>query len=314
MKNTALVIGIDGGGTHTRAAVVDAALRLYGQAKGPGGNPSAVGWETTAQVLQEVIRAALNSAGISAGDVAALGIGLAGAPGNRHAERLRAVLEPLLPGAALALSSDLEIALVGAHGGRQGMLLEAGTGSGAWGIGPSGQTVRVGGWGYLIGDEGSGYAIGSAGLRAVMHAYDGRGPATRLTQDLLAALDLPDPEALIRWLYRGETFQPGSLAALAPLVCNAARDGDAAARRIVAQATEDLVLQVEATLRALGQESAPLALAGSLLTAPDSFLAEQFAAALARRLPQIPLVNAQHPPVIGAALLALALVQHYAGA
>lgn len=310
MKSMALVIGIDGGGTHTRAVVVDVTLRQYGQAEGPGGNPSAIGWEATAQVLQEVIRSALDSANISASDVAALGIGLAGAPGSRHADRLRAVLEPLLPGAALALSSDLEIALVGAHGRRQGMLLEAGTGSGAWGIGPTGQTVRVGGWGYLIGDEGSGYAIGSAGLRAVMHAYDGRGPATRLTQSLLATLDLPDPDALIRWLYRGGPFQPGTLAALAPLVCDAARDGDPVARQIVVQAAEDLVIQVEATLRALGQESAPLALAGSLLTAPGCFLAEQFTAVLARRLPQVPLVKAQHPPVIGAALLALALVQH----
>src|SRR5690606_12096698 len=118
-----------------------------------------------------------------------------------------------------------------------GILLIAGTGSSAWARGVDGRTARAGGWGHLLGDEGSGYALGVAALRAVARAHDGRAPSTDLRDAVLRHANVAAPEALIAW---AASAAKAEIAALAPCVAEAAAADDAVARAIVDRAARDL--------------------------------------------------------------------------
>ncbi len=126
----------------------------------------------------------------------------------------------MLPAAQVALSSDVEIALVGALGRRLGIVVLAGTGSAAYGVNRAGESLLVGGWGYLLGDEGSGYWIGSEALRLLARAADQRpaSPAMKsesiLPARIMAALDLATPKAVVKWLYHGSGSRVAEVARL----------------------------------------------------------------------------------------------------
>src|SRR5581483_5378036 len=120
-----------------------------------------------------------------------------------------------------------------------GVALVAGTGSMAFARAPDGRTARAGGWGYLLGDEGSGYALALAALRAVVRDADGRGPATRLTSRLLAHFGAVLAQDLVRLVYGGGVDR-AALAAVAPYVLEAAAAGDEVAAEIMAGQAEEL--------------------------------------------------------------------------
>jgi N-acetylglucosamine kinase-like BadF-type ATPase len=144
--------------------------------------------------------------------------------------------------------------------------LIAGTGSIAYGRNAAGVTARTGGWGYLLGDEGSGYALVLAGLQAVVRAADGRGDATALTERLLGHLGLSQPQELVPAVYRSGRDR-AALAALAPLILATAEEGDALAVRLMMRAADELAALVAAVVCKLGlaPQALPLALAGGVL-------------------------------------------------
>lgn len=294
------VMGIDGGGSTIRAVIVTPDLTVHGESQGPTANPSTIGENPAAQVVQTTMREAMESGGLRPDQVAAVGIGIAGAAARHSAAWLREVVSRVLPQARVVPSSDYEIALVGALGERQGVLVLAGTGSLAYGANAAGEAALVGGWGYLLDDKGSGYWIGQQGLQAVIQADDGRGPETMLTTTLLGALGLEQPMDLIPWLYRSETPRTRDIAQLAPLVLDQAAAGDRAAQEIASQAVEELALAVRTVIRRLKLDNPHLAFTGGLLSTPNS-LSEGLCRSLG--LEKIP--SPRHAPVIGAALLAL---------
>jgi N-acetylglucosamine kinase-like BadF-type ATPase len=301
MRNPAampsLYMGIDGGGSGLRVAIADAELTLYGQAEGPPANPSAVGRERAAAIVQAAMRAALGDLPPRA--VAAVGIGLAGAAASHSGDWLREVVGVVLPEARVAPSADYEIALVGALGRQRGLLVLAGTGALAYGVNDLGESALAGGWGYLLGDEGSGYWLGLEGLRAVLRAEDGRGPETMLSAGLLPALGLDAARDLIPWLYRATASRTAQVASLAPRVLDAARQGDACAAAIISAGAGELAQAAQAVMRRLAMSAPQIAFAGGLLRAPNP-LSDALCQLLALdRTPQ-PL----YPPVIGAVLLA----------
>ena len=151
-----------------------------------------------------------------------------------------------------------------AFGDGPGLLLIGGTGSIAWGRTADGRTARTGGWGQRLGDEGSGFALGLGALRAAVCAHDGRGPMTSLLEAALAHAEVPAPEQLVGWTARAEK---GEIAALAPVVAEAAAEGDDVAKALVAEAARDLALHVSTLQRRLSpwEETPTLALAGGLL-------------------------------------------------
>lgn len=302
MTGERLLVGIDGGGSTVRVVVAAADLTILGQAEGGPANPGAVGRAAAAETIRGAVRAALAAAGVAPQDVEAVGIGVAGAAASHSAAWLRDVVAGVAPGARLVPSADYEIALVGALGARRGVLVLAGTGSLAYGVNACGRSALAGGWGYLLGDEGSGYWLGLQGLRAVAAAADGRGPATALSAALLGALDLAEARELIGWLYHqaGQSrVQP--IARLAELVLQAAARGDPVANELVVRGADALAQAARAVMRVLRMRHPPIAFAGGLLGAANP-LSEALRARL--DLPARPV--AQYPPVIGAVLLARA--------
>lgn len=289
-------VGIDGGGSNLRVAVVDAEMRVLAQVTRGTANPSGIGREAAAGLIQAALREVVAQAGQP---IAAVGIGVAGASAAHAGEWLRATVGAVLPGIPVAASMDHEIALVGANGERRGVLILAGTGSVAYGVNAAGESAQAGGWGYLLGDEGGGYWMGVEALRAVTRAADaGQAVTEGLAGRALAAIERTEPKEVIGWLYR--TPPPiREVAALAGLVLDQAAEGDPQAAEIVARAAEALAGLVETIQRRLGMTQPRMAFAGGLLTAENPL-----SWALCERLGLVAIPSPRYPPVVGAALLA----------
>ena len=238
--------GVDGGGTRSTLVLADASGAELARVGGAAGLVDPRHPEKSAEVIAQLVRMASAQAGLSA-PPAALCAGLAGV-GN-EAERL--AVEGALAGVAgtVRVVSDGEIALHGAFGGGPGVLLIAGTGSVAYGLGPDGRRGRCGGWGMMVGDEGSGYAIGRSGLAAALRAEDGREGETRLLPLLIEVLKLEGPTGIPPWAGRASK---SDIAALARHVLDAAAGGDALALSVVEHHARELSRHVIALAHRLG--------------------------------------------------------------
>ncbi len=176
--------------------------------------------------------------------------------------------------------SDHEVAFDDAFGQGDGILIIAGTGSIAAARSGTGALIRVGGWGQLIGDEGSGYRLGLEGVRAAVRAADGREPRTALTEGVFAPLGVESARQAFEWI-RG--VAKADIAALAPRVIEVAEGGDGVARDIVSRGVEALVGHAEALARNISfKEPPPIALAGGLIE-PGGGLRDRLVRALEER-------------------------------
>ena len=199
----------------------------------------------------------------------AIGIGMAGVRDARDCDRVRAVVERVWPGTPSRIDHDLESAIStpdlypGAHDESRVVIL-SGTGSCCFGRSGVGKTVKVGGWGHLLGDRGSAYDIAFRALRATAHEFDHAGHLGMLGKRLLRALHLTEPDDLIEWLSKAGK---GDVAALAPLVFGAAVAGDRTASRIVSETVEILTTDALACARRLRSGRRPIRfiVAGSVL-------------------------------------------------
>lgn len=307
-----LVLGIDGGGTHTvalLARVADAVGKdwhVLGRGESGPSNLQAVGRDRALRALDDAVARAFAAAGVPRAPVAAACLGLAGA--GRPDDQ--AVIRDWADRAGLAgkvdVTADAPLLLAAGTPDGWGVAVVAGTGSMVFARARDGRTARAGGWGYLLGDEGSGYALVVAGLQAIVRATDGRGPATRLTERFLEALNLKQPQELVGAVYRGGLDRT-ALAALAPLVLGAAEEGDSVAASIVEDAARLLAETIRAAARQLQleQEAIPLALAGGALLS-----SEPYRQRLLRQTAQLGLcvepVRLVEQPAQGAVRLALA--------
>lgn len=310
-SNDDLVLGIDGGGSKTAAWIAlcraDGDTAVIGRGSAGGSNPQAVGLKLALENLSQAVEAARKEACVSPGPLAAAVLGLAG---SDRAE----IQHPILQwaeqhGVARRFRVDHDALPVLAAGSAEawGVALISGTGSFAFGRDRQGRTARAGGWGFLLGDEGSGYAIARAGLRAAFQAADGRGPATRLLDDLLSRLQCSQATDLVPAIYRFAD-DPGAVAALSPLVFEAAESGDEVAGWIVAVEGRDLAATAAAVARKLdfGNGPFPLAMAGGVLLG-NRLLCETVHAGVAEHgLCVSPVVPVPHP-VAGAVQLAARL-------
>ena len=299
--NEPLFMGVDGGGSTLRVAIVDATLSTRSSLRAESVNPSIVGRGVARERILGGMLEALRLARLQPERIAAVGIGIAGASNLHSADWLRETVKRALPDAYPALSSDLEIALVGALARRQGVLLLAGTGCAAYGIKPDGEQLQVGGWGYLLGDEGSSYWIGAQLLRLIAKAEDAGGEQClpKLGRACLDLLELSRARELVAWVYRAEPGPAVRIASLAPFVLDQAASGDALAIDIMRRAAQHLVDLAETTKRRLTYSKADIAFAGGLLD-KDNWLSAE----VARRLGLPARPAAKFAPVTGAALLA----------
>lgn len=259
----AFVVGVDGGGTGSRALLTDLDGVELASAQGPPALVDPENPQRAAEAVSRAVRAAAEAAG-AALPARALWAGLAGAGRQGAREGVEIALRSLRLAHTVRVGMDVEGAHWDAFQDGPGALLVLGTGSMVWGRDPEGREVRVGGWGSLLGDEGGGYWVGLQALRAVARSADGRGPATLLTSLVLEEIRLPDSPALISWAAAAEK---GRIAALAPLVFRAAGEGDGPAEAIVDEALAEVRRHLEVIRRAWEPwgPPVPLALVGGLV-------------------------------------------------
>ncbi len=306
------VLGVDGGGTKTCAALAQidetGQMSVLGRGLSGPANPRATSLREAQHQILLAIEAAFAEARRPPTPVAAIGLGLAGTghPATRSAMEQWCAQQPLAQRCRFV--HDAEIILRAGSSTGVGIALISGTGSLAFGRDVRGVAARAGGWGHLWGDEGSGYAIGVAALRAVAQAADRRGAPTQLVELLLHHAGAESPSDLV------PIFHPGPdarrlIAALAPLVFQAAGEGDPVARRIVALATEDLSQMVRSVVQALAFQSGAYALvcAGGVLVQQQALRAS-----VTSRLTELALppgsIHIAADPVLGALRLAADLL------
>jgi N-acetylglucosamine kinase-like BadF-type ATPase len=261
----AILIGADVGGSKTAVGISEGADVLV-RADGPGAAVRPGRALASAGMIAEVVRRALAGIGRLSGDL--LMVGAAGAGRDPERSELAKALRAENLAERVVVTTDIELALAGAFESGPGIVVSAGTGSIAVGRDRSGVHRRIGGYGWQMGDEGSGYAIGRAALGAVSRAQDGRSPETALSARVLSATRSPDFDALVRW---AATASPSELAALAPHVLETAAQGDPLAQGIADYAARELS-QLAICLLPILDADRPIrvALTGGLLAADRS--------------------------------------------
>jgi N-acetylglucosamine kinase-like BadF-type ATPase len=272
------VLGIDAGGTKTVCQLANERGEVLAETRRGGANLQAVGELEVEKVLHEVMEEALGDRDIVP---AAICLGIAGVDREEDGRTVRGIMRRIGYKAKTLVVNDALVALEAGAPDQPGVVVIAGTGSISYGRNARNEAARAGGWGYVLGDEGSGYWIGRAALRAVLREADRRGPATQLTGLLLKYYDVPRAQDLIHQVYHG-VLRPSAIAALAQCVQTAFTEGDGVAIGILRAAADELescALSVAKRLDIVGTEF-PFVLAGGIFRAVP-WLEDE----LSRRLP-----------------------------
>jgi N-acetylglucosamine kinase-like BadF-type ATPase len=302
-----LLVAVDGGQTATKALIA----RRDGAILGVGrGGPSdhfhgAGGIEKNRRAIQEAVLSALGAAGVGAGEVASIGLGLTGAPaGGEQNPIVDEIVHEILPAAIVTVVPDYVTNLAGASGGEPGVVLIAGGGSIGFGVTADGREALAGGFGYLLGDEGSAFDIGLRAIAAACRAEDRRGEATSLTAIVLEHFAIPTMRVIPRVVYRAG-FSREQISLLAPAVSESARIGDVEARRIMASAGEELARTALGVIRQLFTKGDEVIvyLTGGVFSAGDCLLVP-FRDALRTEWPTATARFPRFAPVIGGLILA----------
>jgi len=316
-----LFLGIDGGGTRTTAWLADEKGRILARSVSGPANPLKVGFEDAQRELLRAARLALRQAALrgsgaalserrkqsavadrrySAPALDAVCVGLAGVDRPQVHGPLYTWLRKSIPARFHLLTSDAAIALRAAIGDSPGIIVISGTGTIAYGRDDHGRVLRSGGWGVPFDDAGSGYDLGYKAIVAALRDYDGRGRYTQLSAQVCQTLKIPDITQVVL-----KSLTPQEIAALFPLVLEAARRRDFIARELCEQAGRDLADLAVALLRRLGwlHRVIPVVCAGGIFRS-SARIRRSFARHLRREAPQARVLLLRHPPVEGALALA----------
>jgi N-acetylglucosamine kinase-like BadF-type ATPase len=301
---TPVLIGIDGGGTKTLAAAMEATGSIDATVPTATAGPSniaALQPDVAADSIVAAATAALERGGWSSERVGALCAGVAGY--SHEANRLIVTyrLQVAFPNARVQVCPDYVTAYDGALAGLPGVAVIAGTGQVAYGEDGSGRTGRAGGYGYLIDDAGSGYGVGRSAIAAVLNAWDTSGPQTSLTATVPRLLSVTNAQEMIAGIYGG-SIDRVRIASLAEAVAHDADNGDAVATTVLRDAGGSLAM-LAVTVAGMFwsmDEAVAVATTGSLWKA--SILRAEFGRALRETVPNARIVSSALEPVIGAAL------------
>lgn len=305
------VLGIDGGGTKTICLIMNEQRQVLGRGEAGASNYQSIGANCALQSIESAIKAAIEQT--QKIQVKAICLGLAGAGRSKDIEVIQGIvrelqqspnlpIEWILPN-NIVICHDALTALVGGIGDDVGIVVAAGTGTIVFGRNEQGQTKRVGGWGYILGDEGGAYKIAVAGMQAAMRAYDGREHSTSLVEDFQNELGLQSIEGLIEVVYR-RGWGVREIASLAPVVDNAAVNGDQVAQRIIDEGVQELVGATRVAVKELAGDNFEIVTVGSVWQARSN-LREKFIASINAEFGNARVILPRYEPAYGACLLAL---------
>lgn len=300
-----IYVGIDGGGSKTSWVAVFDDGRLGGNGVLGPSNLHSVGQAGMTAVLKAIAEKIREATHVQTFDWVNICLGLSGI--DRFQERT--VVEGALKELGIKryrLETDASIALAGATAGEPGVVVIAGTGSLAYGVAAAGRKAKAGGWGYLLGDEGSGYYIGRLAISAALKAHDWRGPKSRLTELLLKHFALERVEAMYQLAYhRGLTRV--EVAAVTRAVVQAALEGDIVSQLILDDAGNELAISAAAVRAQLGLKSTDPGIVATVggVFEKSARVRETFVSRLAERCPGAKVIWPEFQPAVGAISLAM---------
>lgn len=297
------VLGIDVGGSKTMCMLADESERVIAQGREEGANLQGAGELALEKVLHSVMERTLDGTGIVP---TAICLGIAGVDRAADESVVRSIMSRIGYKARILVVNDALIALQAGINDAAGIVIVSGTGSIAYGRNDAGLAARAGGWGYALGDEGSGYWIGRLALRAAVRHADGRGRATGLTPLLLEHFGVERASELIHKVYRND-LNPRSIAAVAKYVQQAHDAGDTIAAGILSRAADELATAAAAVMTRLDLRDNPFTfvLAGGMFHAVP-WLCDQLQLVLPALAPRCKVMRLNHEPAVGAVRLALA--------
>lgn len=299
------VIGIDGGGTRTQMKIASMDGKLLARCEGGPVNINSIGRHLMWQTLSELTQKGLADIGGLISDCAAVCLGIAGAGRQEEKRIITDMLKEIGYRNNVIIVDDAHVALYGGIGSDVGIVLIAGTGSICYGRNKNGESCRSGGWGYILGDEGSGYDIGLQALKHLVRSYDGREERTLLCSLVMERLKIGSIDEVIGLIYRsceGRT----AIAGLAPVVDEAYEAGDEYAKVILEKAASELFQCACSIIKALGFTDIPvkLVLSGSVLE-KSKYIRKRVIDAVSGQYPLIATVKALDDAAWGAVQMAL---------
>lgn len=303
------VVGVDGGGTKTTSAVVGEDLSVVGQATTGPANGRSVGTDAASANIAESIAAAVQAAGASLSGVGAICMCLAGFDTDLDLPVPQGAIRVLDYQGPAIMENDVVGAWAGATGVAAGLVVVAGTGATALGMNARGELWRTDGWDYILGDSGSGYAVGQAGIRTAMKALDGRAGPTDLVRQLAETYSVRNAEEMRR-LVDSTHFGKFEIARFATRVAAAAEAGDPMAQAILKQAGRDLAEDAIGIIHELdmANDAFPISTVGGMFKS-EKWVVPPFRQAIVKVAPGAIFRPLLHPPEVGAAILALRRLQ-----
>ncbi|MCL2216255.1 MAG: hypothetical protein FWB91_04450 [Defluviitaleaceae bacterium] len=297
-------IGIDGGGSFSRLAAIDAGMDILGYHSGGATNVASGSYESVRANITALLRGFNAETGTNLSDCGAIYMGSAGAKVPGNAQKLEHIFREAGFSGVVKIVSDAEILLAAETRGQPGIILISGTGSVGFAVDKNGEVFRVGGWGHLICDGGSGYRIGMDAIRAAFADYDGSGPKTTLTEMIMQTFELAGLEDFLHYIYSAD-FNKAKIARAALLVKAASDEGDKVAVGIESHAADNLIRIAGTLIKKVGLDAHKLVISGSVIVLYER-IRQKLCRAVERDFPSVTISEARERPELGAAYLAYA--------
>lgn len=298
------LIGIDGGGTKTKLKIADESGNILCANTGGPANINSIGVDGVRDNLSNLISASVKKLNFSLNECSAICIGTAGAGRPSDKKIIENMISNFGISGKIIVTNDAEIALYGGLLRYDGIIIISGTGSICYGKNNRGETCRCGGWGHIIGDEGSGYDIGIKALKTAVRSYDGRDEKTILLDLILNTLKINTIDDLIKFIYRSGKGKK-EISELAKVVNEAYLTGDKTSKKILNEAAYELFLCAGAVIKKLGfnYEHAYLTYGGSTIN-NCNYLLNRFSSLINQNYSHIEIVPMKNDSAYGAILLA----------
>lgn len=297
-------IGIDGGGTKTNCIICDENLNIIHRTYSGPSNFLVIGTEKVSETILNLVTDSCKAADISINKVKTVLLGTTGAGRQSDATKLEDAFSNYIEQINIKIPnfkvvSDARIALEGAFSGNPGSILIAGTGSIMFGKDVNGKIHRVGGFGRLIGDEGSGLTLGRKGLNIASKYFDGRGKTSSIVDRIKSEFNINNESELIVKVYSEEL----KIQDVAPLVIKEAENGDEACLNVIEEESNELLLHIAAMSKKLNDESMKIVFIGGTITSENAY-SKMLRDKLNLYLPKIYIQQADYPPEMGAVIMA----------